>query len=83
MIDVDTCPGCGMWRCTVYGYATIKSDEEGVARRHARILDQARNRTPREGMRLLCEEIGYSEDSAKELLHLLHGGAPINNGRPN
>lgn len=82
-IDVNQCPGCGMWQCVMNDHVMIKADERGPCERMARILDSARNRRPREAMRMLCEEIGYGEKRAKEVLHLLHGGSPTPEGRLN
>jgi hypothetical protein len=83
MIDVSRCPCCGWWQVTLMDrYQIVKTTEEGIARRMARILSDARNRQPREAMRLLCDEVGYAEDSAKAILHALHGGTP-DGGLPN
>lgn len=73
MIEIDECPGCGMTRLLVHGHLILKTWEEGIAKRHARIFTAARERSQRQGMKMLCEEIGYSESTAEAMYGLLHG----------
>jgi hypothetical protein len=73
MIEIDECPGCGMTRLQVHGHLILKVWDEGIAKRHARLFSKARDLPQRQGMKLLCEEIGYSESTAEAMYGLLHG----------
>lgn len=73
MITVDTCPNCGLFRLVIRGQVILKTSHEGVAKRHARICTDATNSGYRQGMKLLTEEIGFSEEFASEFPQFLRG----------
>lgn len=75
MIRIDQCPDCGLHRLRIGEEVVVKTNEIGICNRYARVLDGARNRGWRQGMKMLCEEVGYSEETAERVLSALHGNS--------
>lgn len=61
---------------TLNGRPIIAAACPSVAKKWARVLNQARDSGPREGMRLLTEELGMCDDAARHVLADLTGITP-------
>lgn len=73
MINVVHCHNCEGYHLECNEVTLATSTSEGMMKRMAKILHNARNLPARNAMKLLEEEIGLEEHHALDLLAVLHG----------
>lgn len=76
MIQVVHCHNCEGYHLECNEVTLMTSQSEGACNRMARILNQARDRPPREAMKLLADEVGFEENISLDILMVLHGERP-------
>lgn len=66
MIEVIQNEG-GNWQCVVNGFIQVECPSKSVCLRQARLFEHCRNVSYRAAIKLLMDEIGYSEMEAKDV----------------
>lgn len=72
-LEIFKCQCCGLHNFVMDGQVVVKSSEEGIAQRYARVFTRVSNSGVREGMKILTDDIGYGEETAFEMYNLIHG----------
>jgi len=67
MIEIFQCDYCPFWHLSVNGIQTMTAADKGVLERCARIFEHCRNTSYRQAIKTLMDDIGYSEDTAKDV----------------
>ncbi len=72
-ITVEECKGCGGYHLRINDHKILTAGSRGVCVRVARVLTEASNMRPREGIKYLCHEVGYEEEVSREVLNRING----------
>lgn len=75
-IKIFPCSNCNGYHLECNDITVMTSSSEGVIKRNARILTEARNRPRREGLRHIMDQIGYEEVTAVWMLDTMDGQEP-------
>jgi hypothetical protein len=75
MIEIASfeCPSCGHYHVTVGGATIAIGVDRGMIERIARLLAQARDARHREAMRILVQDLGFTEAGAMNTYMVLRG----------
>ena len=72
-LEIFQCQCCKLHNLTLNGNLVLKTSEEGIAKRYARVFTEVSNAGVREGMQALTRDIGYCEETAFEVYNVIHG----------